>query len=121
MTDQQHLSSLQGISSQMLKEGFSIRATVGGNSMFPCLRKGDISIVEPCNISDLLPGDIIVFKIDKKFIAHRLLKMIQTDNCTKLICKGDSCYKRDQAIDSNDLVGRISGFERGEKKVNFNT
>jgi phage repressor protein C with HTH and peptisase S24 domain len=70
---------LKEVSLSLLSEGKSLRIKAGGYSMFPAIHPCDIVIIAPVhNQSNLIPGDIIVFKRDSDFVLHRLTDINKT-------------------------------------------
>ena len=70
------LQNLQNATVDFLDQGKELKIRLGGRSMYPFLRNGDIGLVKKICISNLKIGDVIVFKTSEKLIAHRLLKII---------------------------------------------
>jgi len=111
---------LYELTDELLNSNQRVRLKVGGYSMFPMLREGDEIIVSKCNINEIMPGDVVVFKRNTKWIAHRLLKKTTGNNSTILITKGDSCKLNDEPFNENNLCGKVVLFYRKgkEKKIN---
>ena len=111
---------LYELTDDLLNSNQQVRLKVSGYSMFPLLREGDEIIVSKCNIKEITPGDVVVFKRNSKWIAHRLLKIVTDNNSTTLITKGDSCKLNDQPFNENSLCGKVIYFYRkgNEKKIN---
>lgn len=112
--------TLLDLSGDLLETQYGIKLRVGGYSMFPFLKPGDIAVIHKTPISDLSIGDVLVFKRSKGWIAHRLLKKTISNNSTELITKGDSCLKRDEIIREEMYVGKVVSFSRKEKMIDIN-
>lgn len=110
----------QEIGSVLLESSFGLRLRVGGFSMYPFLKDGDIALIEKCSLDALKPGDVVVFKRAGKWIAHRLLKKIKLNGKTTLLAKGDSCLKTDPAVSGEMFAGRIVSAERKGKTILLN-
>ena len=89
--------------------------------MYPHLRKGDFVTVAKTLFQDLSVGNIVVFKGDLNYVAHRIIKVIKTSEGFKLITKGDSCNKADAPVPEDRYLGKIIAFERKEKKTDLET
>jgi len=114
------LNQLQIIGEAVITEGAILRTRVGGFSMYPYVQQNDIACIEKID-APLLIGDIIVFKTGNKIVAHRLLRFATVGTDTKLLCKGDSCWRMDAPVDRMNVVGRITQIERNRKKTDLTT
>lgn len=104
------------ISEKLIQQGYGVKLTVGGISMFPyLLHKEQIKIIKT-QPNDLHIGDIVVFKTQGKWIAHRLLAIHKTS----YHIKGDFCIKSDPPIHFDNIVGKIAGVYRGNQFIDFN-
>lgn len=112
---------LLNITEDLLASEKVIRLFVGGNSMYPHLRKGDYVTISKIPFEDIKKGDIIVFRSAAKFIAHRVIKKKPRNNSFIFITKGDSCKKADNPVNKERFLGRIEAFERNGKTYRFNT
>jgi hypothetical protein len=59
----------------LLSHGYGVRFRAPGRSMYPTIREGEtitVHPVEPCNVK---PGDILLYLVDKRVIAHRLVSI----------------------------------------------
>ncbi|WP_044117977.1 signal peptidase I [Alkaliflexus imshenetskii] len=91
---------------ELLKQGKTILAPVRGMSMFPFLLKGDIIKVSPANFHSLNPGDVVVYCIDGKLVAHRLIKR----DLAKGVCitRGDGNSRADSPIQESSIIGTVT-------------
>lgn len=97
----------------LLQQGQEIRVTLGGVSMWPWLRKGDVVVVKPFSPpEEPRTGDVVVFCSGTKLIAHRLLKRIENKGKTQYLTKGDALLKADHLLEREQLLGRIEVLER---------
>ena len=104
---------------ELLDSNSKIKLKVGGYSMYPVLKNGDIITINKCKINELKTGEIVVFKTRDKWIAHRLLK-IRNGNELMLITKGDTCKHKDPVFTEEDFAGKVISFSRKSKEVNLN-
>jgi len=103
---------LKEVSLSLLSEGKSLRIKTGGYSMFPAIHPGDIVIIAPFNDqSNLIPGDIIVFRRDSGFVLHRLTDIRHRDDNTFYITRGDSSMNEDKPITEDKITGVVTAIE----------
>lgn len=116
------VDELYELSSDLLSTNRQVRLRVGGESMFPFLRNGDEILVERCSYEHLAVGDIVVFRTEKKWIAHRLHKIITVNDKIFLSTKGDSCKKTDPVIPEEFYIGKVVALYRKgkERKIRIN-
>ena len=67
-----HFGDLSG---ELLSLGFGVRFRAPGTSMHPTIRHGDLITVEPFAPANLKRGDIILYRLQNGFIAHRLVNI----------------------------------------------
>ena len=59
--------------------------------MHPTIRHGDLITVEPVAPSNLKRGDIILYRLQNDFIAHRLVSIEEKNGCgLTFILRGDA-------------------------------
>lgn len=104
---------LATISEKLLLQGHQIELRLGGNSMYPFLRSGDLAVIEPVEMTSVKTGDIILFKQEDRYIAHRVLAC----KADHLICKGDAMPHKDPPVSTDELLGRIRAYRRAKRHV----
>jgi len=104
----------------LLDDALTLEIKMQGYSMFPALKNGDTAHVEKCTPDSVQRGDILVFKHNGKYIAHRLLKIQHENTKILFLAKGDNNRHYDTLFHENELVGKvISANQNGKiKKVN---
>lgn len=108
---------LWDITETILDKNISIRIALSGNSMMPFLRQGDEAIVTRAAIYDLNTGDIVIFKKQEQYIAHRLLTKTIGINGYILTTKGDACKEADNPISENEIIGKVIQVTRNSNSV----
>jgi len=98
------------VSQNLLKEGYAVKLTVTGNSMFPFLLNEETVRIAPVDQSKLKVGDILVFKSKGHFIAHRLIRIEKND--AVFITKGDFCLHKDAPFTKEQILGKITRVYR---------
>jgi len=103
---------------EALKAGGDIKTRVGGISMYPFLKKGDIITIHPVPIVEIEPGDVIIFKTHDKLVAHRCIKTYP-DKSTCLT-RGDTCPSLDPIVTIESYLGKIIEVSRKGKYISPN-
>lgn len=97
---------------KLLNAGHQVRFKLGGNSMFPYMRDGEVAVTERIPIEQLRAGQVLVFEQNGRWIAHRLMGIISTPIGLKYLTQGDSIARPDRPIPEEDYLGVIVGFLR---------
>jgi signal peptidase len=106
------------LSAELLSLGFGVRFRAPGTSMHPTIRHGDLITVEPVAASNLKRGDIILYRLQNGFIAHRLVN-IEERNCCGLnfFLRGDASTTCDSPVKPQQVLGKVVWVERGHRTV----
>jgi len=104
----------------LIDNDHQLQLRMQGYSMFPTLQPGDKGLVQKCSIRDIKIGDIIVFRTNNQFVAHRLIRIEQLGGDTLYICRGDQNGFDDKPIRKFEIVGKLISFERNHKFVSVN-
>jgi signal peptidase len=88
-----------------------VRLRVAGASMLPAIWPGDVITVRGCNLTELQPGHIALYRRDGKLTAHR----IQELTSDHLIARGDSVPCFDPPVRANEIVGKVVSISRDGK------
>ena len=91
----------------------SVRLRVSGTSMAPTLCPGELVGVEKTRMTEILPGEIVVFARDGRLIVHRVVTKIQSRGESYLVTRGDRIRKSDSPVSGSEFVGRVNHIERG--------
>jgi uncharacterized repeat protein (TIGR01451 family) len=87
--------------------GISFRFQALGRSMLPVIEDGDVLHVEPVGRGKLKSGDIIFFRKDGEFRAHRILR--KKGEC--FVTRGDAGMNIDGEVARAQIVGRVVAKE----------
>jgi signal peptidase I len=85
--------------------------------MFPFLRKGDLLTVDPVPMEKIQRGDVLVFEMGEKWIAHRVIRVYYNDGRLKIITRGDARIRVDKLVIKENYIGLVSILERNKKTV----
>ena len=105
---------------EAIKNGHAVQTVASGYSMFPFLRKGDLLTVEPVPMETITRGDIVVFELEEKWIAHRVIKIRDSIESLEFRLRGDTCIEFDPVVNKENYIGSVRVFTRmNSKKVMF--
>lgn len=108
------MNSKSQIEDVLIEEGVFVSTTVGV-SMFPMLRnRKDTIIVSPYE-GRLKKYDVPLYKRGSSYILHRIIE-VRPDS---YVIRGDNCIEKEYGITDEQILGVLTGFYRGDKKVNM--
>ena len=91
-------------------------STTSGVSMYPMLRdRRDTIIVTPAT-ERLKKYDVALYRRGDSYVLHRVIKVLPDS----YIIRGDNCIAKEYGITDAEILGKLSGFMRGEKEINMN-
>ena len=86
--------------------------------MHPTIRHGDLITVEPAAPSNLKRGDIILYRLQNGFIAHRIVNIEERNSCgLTFILRGDASTTCDALVKSEQVIGKVVCLERGHRRI----
>jgi signal peptidase I len=89
------------------------RVAVDGVSMLPAIRPGDVLLIAPRTITQIMPADIVLFTVGARLFAHRVVRIGTGQSGSPfLVTKGDTHRHEDRPIVASQLVGRVVGLWR---------
>jgi signal peptidase I len=71
------------MSTELLRQGKNVRFRAPGLSMHPTIKEGEIITVVPISSFDIKRGDILLYIVGKKVIAHRVVRIKREKNDSK--------------------------------------
>ena len=96
------------LSAELLSLGFGVRFRAPGTSMHPTIRHGDLITVEPVAPSNLKRGDIILYRLQNAFIAHRLVNIEEQNGCgLTFFLRGDASTTCDAPVQPEEVLGKV--------------
>jgi len=87
--------------------GISFRFQAQGRSMLPVIEDGQVLQIEPVGQNRLRPGDIVLFKKDGEFKAHRILR----NEGGLFATRGDAGMHIDVEVAHEQIIGRVVAKE----------
>ena len=119
MTDEPRPSHLLlELSTQLLREGKSVRFRAPGRSMYPTIRENEPITVAPVKSQDVKVGDIILYRSGESVIAHRVQR-IEGDEVNRLrfiLCE-DTWGTLDAPVESQQILGKVVSVERAGRNI----
>jgi signal peptidase len=86
--------------------------------MHPTIRHGDVITVEPVAPSKLKRGDIILYRFQNDFIAHRIVNIEERDGCgLTFILRGDASVTSDAPVKPEQVLGKVVCLERDQRII----
>jgi hypothetical protein len=103
--------------SEVLQLSGSVRIRVLGDSMFPSILPGDTLVVERQEITEMVPGDIVLFARNGRLFAHRMVSQkMRTDHPFVVTC-GDSRLDHDAPVFPHEVLGCVTSIARGARRI----
>lgn len=104
----------------LVSKGASMRIRVGGESMNPFIKSGEIIEVKPVKISEIIIGDVVFCNASwGGMIAHRLAKKHRENNKMVLVTKGDSNLFFDTPVHGDSIIGKVIAIEKTSGTTNL--
>ena len=86
--------------------------------MHPTIRHGDVITVEPVLPAKLKKGDIILYRFQRGFIAHRIVNILERDGGgPAFILRGDASATCDAPVEAQQVLGKVVFLERGHRTI----
>lgn len=109
-----------GVSHELLNLGCSVSFRAPGDSMMPTVFDGERVTVRPIESSDIKPGDIILYRYPGSIVAHRVKRIEKRDSgAPRLILRGDALGAPDEAVEVDQVLGRVQSVERGSRSIDL--
>ena len=110
--------NLSLLSGDLLSLGLGVRFRAPGTSMHPTIRHGDVITVEPVAPAKLKRGDIILYRFQNDFIAHRIVNVEEREGCKlTFILKGDASTGCDAPVKPEQVLGKVVCLERDQRII----
>jgi len=104
---------------ELLQRGESLCLKVQGSSMGYIIKQGDLVRIKSIKKEELKPGDIILYSQGGSFVCHRIISCAQSDGKHFLITKGDVLLQADNSLPMNQVIGKVSYVQRGERNIHL--
>lgn len=91
-------------------------ATITSGSMWPALKRGDLVLIKGIeNKDEISVGDIVVYKNQKGFTIHRVIKLDENT----LTTKGDANNVNDVPVNYEELIGKAVTMNNNPVRIPF--
>lgn len=104
--------------SDVLRSGHSVRFCAKGASMHPTIREGEPITVSPVRPADIRRGDVILYRVGRGVIAHRVVRTTRRPEGTLVFLpRGDALWTSDEPVEESGVLGRVVAVERGGRTL----
>jgi len=107
----------RGLVGEVVRTFGQVRLRVFGTSMAPSILPGDVISVQRAGLSEISPGEVILFTRNGDLAAHRVVAKTTTSSQSYLITRGDRLRENDPPVSSSELLGRVHLIERGRRRL----
>ncbi|MGB8991648.1 MAG: S24 family peptidase [Desulfobaccales bacterium] len=102
------------LSADLLAHNVGVCLPANGASMFPAIPGGSVIRVEPVKVEDLRRGDVILYRVGDRMIAHRLVGKVQVHGRIRLITRGDAFPGTAlEEVEPSQVLGRVAAIRWG--------
>src|SRR5580700_1786408 len=91
----------------------TVQLKVAGASMVPALWPGDMVTVRRCDLLEIEPDRIIVFRQNERLIVHRMLRWAGD----RVVARGDARSRCDEPVRTDEVLGRVESILRNGRPV----
>jgi signal peptidase I len=110
-----HAELLRESCAALLRDGQRVRFRATGLSMDPTIRDGDVLTVEPVDLGEVRPGEILLYRTARGVIAHRLVRCETAEAQLRYVLRGDASGTCDPPVSYGDVLGRATAVRRGRR------
>jgi len=98
--------------------------------MYPTIKEGETITVVPVAPFDIKRGDILLYIVGRKVIAHRLVRINRekSDSTTQsstlnpkqlFILRGDASASYDELVEAHQVLGKVVSVEKGGRSIDL--
>ena len=103
-------SAFSDVAQALAFAGISFRFKAVGQSMYPTIQSGEMLHVEPTGKHTPKRGDIVLFRTNGKFKAHRIVRLTGEN----FITRGDASLQDDGVVRRTEVLGLVVAKESRE-------
>ncbi len=117
------------VSTELLRRGQCVRFKAPGLSMHPTIKEGETITVIPISSFDIKRGDILLYLVGKKVIAHRVvgIEKKKSDSSNQpskfnprlFLLRGDASTICDEPVEAKQILGKVVSVEREGRSINL--
>jgi len=113
MTEQSQTNVFTDVTAELLSLGACVRFQATGQSMHPAIKDGEVIKVEPVEPSHIRKGDIVLYRMKKGVIAHRVVQIGRRNGGPPFfVLRGDTLETCDGIVEPRQVIGRVISVER---------
>lgn len=105
------------LAGEVLASSGALRLRVTGWSMLPTMWPGDTLVIEQAKGAAVSEGDIVLFRCDQRFVAHRIVAKSGAGTGSTILTRGDATARPDTPLSGRDLLGRVCFIIRKERRI----
>src|SRR6476646_2719991 len=105
------------LAGELIASGKGFRFQARGRSMLPSIEDGDVLHVAPARPARLKIGDIVLFKKDGEFKAHRIVGRDKDRSKKGFITRGDASMQTDGMVPRESIIGRVVAVESKQGRL----
>ena len=110
-----HSGLLREACAALLSSGQLVRFRATGLSMDPTIRDGDVLTVEPVDLNEIRPGEVLLYRTERGVVAHRLVRYETVESQPLYILRGDASGTCDPPVCVGEVLGRVTAVRRGRR------
>src|ERR1700681_2170915 len=99
-----------GLAGEVVRTFGEVRLRVFGTSMVPSILPGDLISVQRAGLSEISPGEIVLYSREGRLFAHRVVACAGSHDDPRLITRGDRLSHNDPPVSSSELLGRVTSI-----------
>ena len=120
---------------ETLNRGNSIRFRAPGDSMYPTICDGDLITVQPIKPSDIIVGDIILYRHGSGITVHRVMQILKrseeksrsapkgpqdrsSSETLQFSFRGDAAIVLDNLVAGDQILGKVVSTEKNGRRIN---
>jgi len=130
------------VSTELLRRGQCVRFRAPGLSMHPAIKEGETITVVPISSFDIKRGDILLYIVGRKVIAHRVVRIkrekndstshssanFSTHSTTQsptlnpqhlFILRGDASPSYDDPVEAQQILGKVVSVEKNGRSIDL--
>jgi signal peptidase len=110
------------VCTELLREGHQIKFRAPGTSMHPTICNGDLITIAPLKPSDIITGDIILYRHKNGVVAHRVINLINSQSSALspqhlFTFRGDAAPVFDDPVGADQILGKVVSIERNGRCI----
>jgi len=106
-----------GLARDVVRKFGEVRLRALGTSMVPSILPGDLISIQRASMSQISPGEVVLFERDGRLFAHRVIGTAGSPDTPHLITRGDRLCYNDPPVSAAELLGRVTSIERGYRQM----